>query len=105
MRERSVNLYWKWINLTELELKVILDVIPNKLVKEGIPKREGIPIKGKNDFKTFSSRRSLYRGLVETYQLLTNVNKLIESPTIPTDKIELNQTSKGLNITQGIQNY
>ena len=51
------NLHWKWINLKVLELKVILDVEQNKSETEGIPKREEIPIKGKNDFKTFSSRR------------------------------------------------
>ena len=49
------------INLKELELKVILNVVRNKLSKEGTPKTEKVPIKGKNNFITFSRRRSYYR--------------------------------------------
>ena len=58
MSEKSVNLYWKWVNLKEIELKAILDVVPNRWAKEGIPKRKEIPVKGKNDFRTCNSRKS-----------------------------------------------
>ena len=34
-----------------------------KQIREDIPKREEIPIKGKNYFKTFSSRRNYYGGI------------------------------------------
>ena len=53
--EKSVNLYRKW-----RIIKVHGDSghCTNTLGKQGIRKREEIPIRGKNDFKTLSSRRS-----------------------------------------------
>ena len=72
--EKSVNLYWKWINLKELELKVILDVALNKWAKEGISKKEEIPLKRKKmTSKPVVAEEANVEELVETNQVLTNV--------------------------------
>ena len=61
----------------------------NKSMK-GVPKKKKkeIQIKGKNDFKPSVVVEAIIEELVETNQLLTNVNNLREPSTISTDKIE-----------------
>ena len=89
MSEKSVNLYWKLGNLKELELKVILDVVPNKRAKEGISKKEEIPIKGNMTLEPVVVEVANIEELVQTNQLLTNVSNFLEPSKISTDKVEL----------------
>ena len=66
----------------------------NQISKDGIPKREEIPIKGKMTSKPLVVEETTIGGLVETNQLLTNVNKLIKPSTISFDKAELTELPK-----------
>ena len=94
MSEKSVNLYWKLGNLKELELKVILDVVPNKRAKEGISKKEEIPIKGNMTLEPVVVEEANIEELVQTNQLLTNVSNFLEPSIISTDKVELIELPK-----------
>ena len=68
---------------------MILDFVQNKSAKEGIPKRKEIPIKGKDDFKTIIvEEEAIIEKLVESNQILTIVNKLIEPLTISSNKVK-----------------
>ena len=68
---------------------MILDFVQNKSAKEGIPKRKETPIKGKDDFKTImAEEEAIIEKLVESNQILTIVNKLIEPLTISTDNVK-----------------
>ena len=81
-------------NLKELELKVILDVVPNKRAKEGISKKEEIPIKGNMTLEPVVVEEANIEELVQTNQLLTNVSNFLEPSTISTDKVELIELPK-----------
>ena len=76
-------------NLKELELKVILDVVPNKRAKEGISEKEEIPIKGNMTLEPVVVEEANIEELVQTNQLLTNVSNFLEPSKISTDKVEL----------------
>ena len=81
-------------NLKELELKVILDVVPNKRAKEDISKKEEIPIKGNMTLEPVVVEEANIEELVQTNQLLTNVSNFLEPSTISTDKVELIELPK-----------
>ena len=52
MSEKSVNLYWKWVNVK----KIRAQGNSGRCTKQISKIREKIPIKGNNYFKTCSSR-------------------------------------------------
>ena len=78
----------------------------NKSMKEDFPKKKKkkeIQIKGKNDFKPSVVVEAILEELVETNQLLTNVNNLREPFTISTDKIELIELARDSVLLTGFR--
>ena len=74
---------------------MILDFVQNKSAKEGIPKRKETPIKGKDDSKTImAEEEAIIEKLVESNQILTIVNKLIEPLTISSNKVKSTELPK-----------
>ena len=83
---------------------MILDVVwTNQWKKLFQKKKKEIQIKGKNDFKPSVVVEAILEELVETNQLLTNVNNLREPFTISTDKIELIELARDSVLLTGFR--
>ena len=76
-----------------------------KSMKEGVPKKQKkeIQIKEKNDFKPSVVVEAIIEELVETNQLLTNVNNVREPSIISTDKIELIELARDSVLLTGFR--